>query len=91
MSHDDIWSLFVHQNSKPDVLPSPARAPSVPRISRIFSWGSFLARNVIILKTVRTFEVSKQGSGRDNSSLKYRQHLEAKNKLWNAVVSPVAC
>lgn len=44
MSHDDIRSLFVHQSRKPDVLPSPARTPSVPRISRLSSWGSFLGK-----------------------------------------------
>lgn len=44
VSHDDTLSLFVHQSSKPDVLPSPARTPSVPRISRLCSWGSLLGK-----------------------------------------------
>ena len=44
VSHDDIRSLFVHQSRKPDVSPSPARAPSVPRISKLSSWGSFLGK-----------------------------------------------
>lgn len=51
---NDIRSLSVHQSSKPDVLPSPARAPSVPRISRLSSWGGCLGK-----ETCHHFEDSK--------------------------------
>lgn len=72
MSHDDGQSL-CSSKQKPDVRPSPARAPSVSRISRLSHEELFLAKNLVtILKTVRAFEVSKQGSGKKNSSLKYR-------------------
>lgn len=49
MSHDDRLSVFVHQSRKPDVLPSPVRAPSVPRIPRmsgLSSWRNFLGKEI---------------------------------------------
>lgn len=44
MSHGGIQSLFVHQRDNPDVLSSPAGAPSVLGIARWSAWGSFLGK-----------------------------------------------
>lgn len=62
MSHDDIRKLFVHQSSKPDVFSSPARVPSVPRISRLTSWGNLFGK-----ETCHHFEGRKIAINQDSS------------------------
>lgn len=101
MSHDDIWSLFVHQSSKPDVLPSPARAPSVPRISRIFSWGSFFGKETChhfedsedlwSFKTGPLWSIGSTQRLKINCGMQCFHQLHVERKGWMVANSSMMC